>query len=257
MRPYRRLLLVLLAALLLSCGQDLGDDQASPPARVAVEPSALLQLDFDQPLYRAGGWLFNTGEEWPDAVVVESRADVLELVIGSTDHGRALSFPPRCTIASCARALVELTDDDRLDPKEQDFVFGARVRLAADETDIGSNVVQKGRYESPGGQWKLQVDGSDGHPSCVLQGEVDGERESVKLEASRSVADDAWHLVTCGLEGNLLTITVDEDIKTVEAEVGTISNAEPMRIGASGPKSSDDQFHGDIDDVHFCLGECV
>lgn len=257
MRAHRQLGVVLMAAVLMSCGPVARD--ATPDL---VEPSESrdddeLHVDFERPLYRAGSRLFDAGQGWADAVVLESQPRALTLVAGAADIDRAVSFPPRCSDASCLRALVELPDDDRLDPGDKDFAFGARVRLAADETDLGSNVVQKGRYETSGGQWKLQVDGADGRPSCVLQGNLAGKRESAKLEADQSIADDNWHSVTCHMSDDTLTLTVDESLKTMVAEVGVIENDEPVRIGASGPKTSDDQFHGDIDDVHFCAGECA
>ncbi len=257
MRAHRHLGAVLMAAVLMSCGQAASD---TPPDRVgpsAVRSENELRLDFERSLDRAGDRFFDAGPGWADAAVVESQPRVLEVVSGAAGVDSAVSFPPRCSDASCLRALVELPDDDRLDPGDNGFAFGARVRLAADQTDLGSNVVQKGRYKTSGGQWKLQVDGADGRPSCVLLGNLAGKRESAKLEADQSIADDNWHSVTCHLSDDTLTLTVDESLKTMVAEVGVIENDEPVRIGASGPKTSDDQFHGDIDDVHFCAGECA
>jgi len=257
MRAHRQLGVVLMAAVLMSCGPVARD--ATPDL---VEPSEArdddeLHVDFERPLYRAGSRLFDAGQGWADAVVLESQPRALTLVAGAADIDRAVSIPPRCSDRRCLRALVELPDDDRLDPGQQDFVFGARVRLAADQTDTGSNIVQKGRYDTLGGQWKLQIDGADGHPSCVLQGNLEGTRESARLEAAQSVADDTWHSVSCQRSGDDLTITVDGSSETVAAELGAIANAEPVRIGASGPDYQDDQFHGDIDDVYFCTGECT
>ena len=52
--------------------------------------------------------------------------------------------------------------------------YGAQVWLAADQTTTGSNIVQKGRFGTDGGQWKLQVDSEEGEPSCVVRGAAPG-----------------------------------------------------------------------------------
>ncbi len=72
--------------------------------------------------------------------------------------------------------------------------FGASVLMFADQTDAGENVLQKG-YSATGGQYKLQVDGTAGRPSCVM---VDSRRSVIRLVRSAvSVADGAWHRIEC------------------------------------------------------------
>jgi hypothetical protein len=176
---------------------------------------------------------------------------------GETASSKAVLFPPRCDeTRPCARAWVEIADDDRLDPGIEDFRFGADVRLAQKQTDAGANIMQKGRYEAVGGQWKLQVDGERGLPSCVVQGAVDGERSTVRLVGDLSIADDLWHRVNCALVSDVLTLTIDDTAKSIGADVGPVRNTAGMRIGASGPELTDDQFHGSIDNVFFCLPVC-
>jgi hypothetical protein len=51
--------------------------------------------------------------------------------------------------------------------------------------------VQKGYAAGPGGEWKLQVDGYAGRPSCVLVGA--GSPVIHLAVAGRSVADGRWH----------------------------------------------------------------
>ncbi len=78
----------------------------------------------------------------------------------------------------------------------------------------------------------------------------------MRLVANRGIADNRWHWVTCQITDSQLTITIDDMAQTIDAEVGSVGNAAGVRIGASGPKPTDDQFHGVIDDVVFCLDEC-
>jgi hypothetical protein len=127
------------------------------------------------------------------------------------------------------------------------------VLLGADETTKGSNVVQKG-FSTGGGQFKLQVDGKEGLPSCVLAGAQQGGPLYVAISAS-TVADGRWHQVTCVRRGTSLTVSVDG------AEVGrvavpaelSVSNDDPVRIGGKGTGPNNDQYHGVLDDVFVSI----
>ncbi len=240
------------ALLALSCG-------ATAPGGDGTDAVGQLHLhlDFNRPQTEGAKCSFDAGAGgWADALVIESEPGVLQIVEGAEPSSRAVAFPPACQASACPRALVRLPDDDRLDPGGQDFKYGVRVRLPPDQTAAGSNLVQKGRYGTPGGQWKLQVDGAEGRPSCVLQGEVGENRETVRLVANQGIADNRWHWVSCQIADDRLTIVIDDMAKTIDAEVGTVGNAAGVRIGASGPKAPADQFHGIIDDMVFCLGTC-
>ena len=86
--------------------------------------------------------------------------------------GQAVRFPPPCAVygdRSCARAVLESGPADLLNPEARPLRFGASIRLAPTETAKGENVLQKG-YSAKGSQYKLQIDGSLGRPSCVLVG---------------------------------------------------------------------------------------
>lgn len=230
---------------------------SAPESKEALKDAIRLRLTFDRPA-KGTQRAFDAGAAWPRAVVIESQPGLLDLVAGEVAGSGAVKLPGRCGgVEECPRALVELPDDDRLDPGSADFEFGAIVRLAPDETDVGSNIMQKGRFSTPGGQWKLQVDGKQGRPSCVVQGEADGDRTFILLEADQSIADNEWHRVSCTHADGSLTITVDEATKRMDAEVGSVRNSAEVRIGASGPAATDDQFHGTIDELTFCVPSCA
>lgn len=244
---------VMLAAALSSCGSS---GSAEPNGGAAPSRPVELRIDFDRLTIEDGERRFEAAGDWPDATVVESARGALELAAPPGVHGRAAAFPRRCAGGNCGHALVVLPADDRLNPGSQDFSFGARVRLEPTQTDAGSNILQKGRYDTPGGQWKLQVDGLEGHPSCVLQGERYERRESARVYASTSIADEEWHEVWCAVDEDRLTIRVDDLTDSVVADVGTVDNDADVHIGASGPADSDDQFHGDIDSITYCSPRC-
>jgi hypothetical protein len=146
--------------------------------------------------------------------------------------------------------MVEVAHDPELDPGDDDFEFGASVRVAPDETTTGSNLVQKGRFGTDGGQWKLQIDDEEGEPSCVVRSALPGSAPVV-VHSDASVADSAWHRVLCRRDGDTVTIEVD-GVATSEAGLsGSVGNEWPVRIGAPGVGVGDDQFDGDLDDVYL------
>jgi hypothetical protein len=82
--------------------------------------------------------------------------------------------------------------------------------------DPSYNVMQKGRANSPGGFWKLELAGSGsqlGKIRCVVG---DGRRSAVAVSARR-VDDGGWHTIRCELAGGKLTATVDGAPSTVSA----------------------------------------
>ena len=185
------------------------------------------------------------GGPFTGRVVVENRG-VVESVEGAPGRGRAVAFPPKCTATvDCPRAMVEVPPGPALNPGEDPFAYGASVWLAADQTTVGSNIVQKGRFGTTGGQWKLQVDGDAGDPSCVVRTGTD----VLTVRSGVSIADGAWHHVVCRRDAEGVSIEVDGAVDRVEGRSGSVSNEFPISIGSPGVGEQDDQFHGRIDDV--------
>jgi hypothetical protein len=226
-----------------------------PPATGAPDPGAgpdledadlWLTFDDDTPGYDAS-------REFPDALggpfagrIVAANDGRVEMVAGAGGSGGAVAFPELCKAsAGCPRAMVEVMADPRLNPGEADFSYGASVWLAPDQTTTGSNIVQKGRFGTSGGQWKLQVDSADGEPSCVVR----SGGEPVVVRSSVTIADEAWHRVVCRRAEGAVSISVDGTVDRGAASPGSVSNEWPVRIGSPGVDDGDDQFHGRVDDV--------
>jgi hypothetical protein len=112
--------------------------------------------------------------------------------------------------------------------------------------------VRKGNTTS-GSQWKLQIDGHAGRPSCVLVGPGSG--RAYLAGSAVSVADGGWHVVTCARSGGALTITVDSRVQgRTRLPAGlAVSNATPLRIGGKGTGPDNDQYRGSVDDVFYDL----
>lgn len=165
--------------------------------------------------------------------------------------GLAVRFPRPCEhygAESCARAILQSGPAEFLNPGRGAFTYGATVLVGPDETSKGANVLQKG-FSVGDSQFKLQVDGTDGYPSCVIVGTA-GPAIYVAL-ASLTVADGRWHRVECSRRDGLLTVAVDGQLKGRAAIPPSLSivNADPLCIGGKGTSANNDQFAGAIDDV--------
>jgi hypothetical protein len=169
------------------------------------------------------------------------------------DGGGALAFPPPCHLEPCPRIALRAATAGDLDPGSRPISYGASVKLAPDETTKGENVLQKG-YSAQGSQYKLQIDGAAGEPSCVL---VDDDQPRIHVARSdRSVADDRWHTLECRRDGTRLSILVDgarRGTATVPAGL-SVRNRIPLSVGGKGSFTDNDQFQGVLDDVWVDIG---
>lgn len=244
-------------SLLSACG---GDDKVAPKGEAT--PTTAPAPDFSD----ADLWLsfedeavsFDGGREFPDelerpyaGVVVTANDGKVKVVPGADGSGQGLKFPDPCTDeAGCPRAMVEVLSDAALDPGDADFEFGATVQMEPQETNKGSNILQKGRFGTAGGQWKLQVDNIAGNPSCVVR----SDQEPVLVRSSETIADSAWHHVVCRRDAEGLSIDVDGTVDREDEQTGSIISEFPLRVGSPGVGDDDDQFHGRLDNVFLRVG---
>jgi hypothetical protein len=167
--------------------------------------------------------------------------------------GKAVAFPPPCAHyegPECPRVALEAPDSAGLNPGSHDLTWGAALLIAPNQTTPGSNIVQKGSSVGGRGQFKLQVDGFAGHPSCVLTNT--GSTGPIYVaKAAASVADSRWHAVRCARHGASLTVSIDgvESGRTTVPESLSVVNDETVRIGGKGASPNNDQFAGTLDDV--------
>ena len=171
--------------------------------------------------------------------------------------GAAIGFPARCDnpgAAACARAILQTSGNlDKLNPGRQRIRFGADIRMSGAQTSDGENVVQKG-YSTGGSEYKLQVDGDAGRPSCAVVGTASA--RIFLARSSVSIDDGNWHTVACDLHGGVLSITVDGSVRGTVAvpTTTTISNEDGLRIGGKGKSPNNDQFSGELDNVWVTVG---
>jgi hypothetical protein len=249
---------ILLSLALGACGsQDSGTPIGSTASTGHRTPTKALLFDFEQPVstLSAGARIPSGVPNGPRGEVAMAGKDVqpLRMVKGPDHQGHALAFPAPCPVAqqkTCRKAIVEVYPDTSLAPGRDDFAWGASVQLKQADTAKGSNIIQKGFSLGGGSQWKLQVDGAQGHPSCVLVGLNDKEIHEVLADVS--VADNAWHDVRCSRTRDSLVITVDDAAKksVLIPKDLTIAPPGPVRIGGKDLKPDNDQFFGSVDNLY-------
>jgi concanavalin A-like lectin/glucanase superfamily protein len=166
--------------------------------------------------------------------------------------GKAAGFPRR-GCHGCGRAIIDITNNKHLNPFRHPFTFGATVRVTPRwaKPDSDPNIVQKGLYSHKGTQWKLQLSGA--RPSCVFN----GTKHSVRLVSPLAIDDDTWHRLVCQRVGKVDTLMVDGVVQgTATAAIGQIANSEDVTVGgrAVGKKASNDQYHGNVDNIFMKVG---
>ncbi|GAB1644802.1 LamG-like jellyroll fold domain-containing protein [Krasilnikovia sp. MM14-A1259] len=167
--------------------------------------------------------------------------------------GRGIEFPARCSGGRCPHAVLQARSSAALNPGFLPLAFGATVLLPPAQTSSGQNIVQKG-YSRTSSQYKLQVDGAAGRPSCVLVGVLE---PRIRMARSRiSIADGRWHTLQCERRGGWLRIIVDGVVQGQRRvpPLLTVVNWCPLSIGGKGAYADNDQFHGGIDDVWVRIG---
>jgi hypothetical protein len=225
------------------------------PAVAAVNPEvaagpAVLIARYGFTPRRSGSIADESGHGHTLRIVAAHGGAVRSVVHGP---GSALAFPAECHGRDCPHVALQSPSSADLNPGVRDIAFGADVLLPAGQTSTGENIVQKG-YSVTSSQWKLQVDGVAGRPSCVL---VDDRRPTIRIAySSVSISDGRWHALQCRRAGSTLAVFVDGVARgrtTVPAKL-SVTNRRPLSIGAKGAFADNDQFDGALDNVWVQIG---
>lgn len=244
----RRLALAVGPLALLAAAVGLPADPLS-----AATASYELRMGFDSgETLATGSRVFDTSGQRHGGTVLSGSGGALSAVKGwhATTSAR---FPTPCAAQPCKKSIIEVPSAPGLDLEYAPMEWGARLLLGATSTSSGQNLVQKGLYADPSGQWKLQVDGGEGKPSCVVSGSRrDGSSGRVIVSSGVTVTTGTWHKVSCRRTGRGVAIVVDgrqrgyQDMRPVR-----LTGNAPVRIGGKWvDREGNDQFHGLLDDVY-------
>ncbi|MDP9396123.1 MAG: LamG domain-containing protein [Actinomycetota bacterium] len=239
LRPVLSASVVVLAAAVLP--------QLDVPNATAADERLHFSVDNGETL-QSGTTVTDTSGNDYDGKVRTANGGALRVSSGTSN---AVRFPRPCSTQPCPVGLIEVADRDGLDPGYAPFSWRARVLLQRSETSAGANLVQKGLWGNPGGQWKLQVDGEEGKPSCVVSGKRDGTYRRAIVKSSVTVADGKWHTVMCRRTTTTVAILVDGVVKgSATMAAVLLSSTANVTIGAKSTTAEDpDQYHGVLDDV--------
>jgi hypothetical protein len=229
------------------------------PALVAIRPvdpgvaagTSVLVARYDFDGRRLTGKITDESGRGHTLRTVTAHGGSVRLVVHG--KGSAIAFPAECAAGTCPHVALRSPSSADLNPGTRNIAFGADVLLPPGQTSKGENIVQKG-YSMTSSQWKLQVDGMAGRPSCVL---VDDKRPRIRIAySSVSIADGRWHSLQCRRAGTTLAIFVDGVTRGSIAVPGTLSvtNRHPLSIGAKGAFADNDQFNGALDNVWVQIG---
>ncbi|GAA2030702.1 LamG domain-containing protein [Pseudokineococcus marinus] len=193
-----------------------------------------------------------------DAVLrVAGAVDGLALVDGPLG-ATALQMPARCEDPeTCGRAVVEVPAELLpTGPGTGAFHFGAEVQLTEEQTSMGANVLQRGFSTGGGGQWKVQVDGLAGQPSCVVA-DSSGSGRVLVAKGKEGVADGSWHELECRRADGSLALSVDGGVVAeVDVPPGVdVAPGGPVRVGGKNLRFDNDPYLGAVARVWFDIDD--
>jgi hypothetical protein len=216
---------------------------SSPEHRQAVNGTRLL-FTFNHDSLSGGSRVTDTAGRPDDGRVLTGQGGTIRPV--SHGQGKAAQFPAPCVDPGCPRAIINVRDKPRLNPGDQRFSFGAEVRLSAKQAVWRSTIIQKGKYFSQRGRWRLRVDGDSGRPYCLVK----GTKGLLRIRAENGIANGAWHQLTCTRKGPTLRLFVDGSLRASKTgPIGRVANGAPIRVGGFATFRNNNQFFGGLDDV--------
>ena len=202
--------------------------------------------------------LWNMNEAKGATVLVDSSGHGLNGTIGTsiTLNGAYQTFPhvTRGTGGTIDPQHLDTITSTMLNPGTADFIVTVRLRIPNVAASLG-NVMQKGQTGTPGGFWKIQLDGGNGRILCDFVSPTG----SGGIRSAQVVADNQWHTVTCERSATAVTTTVDGITTRLVHAVGNIVNTQPLSIGGKHTCAATlhhdcDYFIGSIDSVEIQTG---
>ncbi len=197
--------------------------------------------------------LWNMDELPGSTVLVDSGPNHLNGTIGTSIslNGSDHTFPhiTRGTGGTVDPEHLDTIYSDLLNPVTSDFVVTVRLLIPSLQASFG-NVMQKGQTGTPGGFWKIQLDGGNGRVLCSFVSPTG----SGSIRSAQIIADNQWHTVTCERSATQVSTTVDGVTRSITKTVGSIANNQPLSIGgkhlcSATPHHDCDYFIGSIDYV--------
>lgn len=192
---------------------------------------------------------------FPNAAISSSRACIGSAGGGSVSPagGSGPGSSQALAYSRTGRVVLTMPHAPRYNPGTADFLVSAQVRISRNQVTHGANLVQKGYFDTPGGQWKLQAD--RGVPSCRIAGFRGNHRVSALVSWRGTIVDQGWTRLRCWRQGAMLVLQVGDATPVASPHDARmrIANGNPVSIGGKGTGIRNDQFRGALDQVQFVV----
>jgi hypothetical protein len=138
-----------------------------------------------------------------------------------------------------AGSIATVPSSDSLNPGDADFALTVHVRFTEPpSTTVGDyDLIRKGLAATRGGDYKMEI----------LPRKSNTQAKAFCFFKGPNLADGDWHEVVCTKTSTEVQLTVDGRTYTNSVRLGSISNDEPVTIGAQ--TRSADWYEGDMDEV--------
>jgi Concanavalin A-like lectin/glucanases superfamily len=149
-----------------------------------------------------------------------------------------------------AGSIATVPSSDSLNPGDADFAITVHVRFTEPpSTTVGDyDLIRKGLAATRGGDYKMEIlprkSNTQAKAFCFSK---DSSKTVGKIVKGPNLADGDWHEVVCTKTSTEVQLTVDGRTYTNSVRLGSISNDEPVTIGAQ--TRSADWYEGDMDEV--------
>jgi hypothetical protein len=147
-------------------------------------------------------------------------------------------------------SIATVPSSDSLNPGDADFALTVQLRFTEPpSTAVGDyDLIRKGLAATPGGDYKMEIlprkSNTQAKAFCFFK---DSSKTVGKIVKGPNLADGDWHEVVCTKSSSGVELTVDGKTYTNSVRLGSISNDEPVTIGAQS--RSADWYEGDMDEV--------
>ncbi len=150
-------------------------------------------------------------------------------------------------------SIVSVPSAPSLNPGSRNFSFTVNMLTTA-RIPPGAetpNVMQKGRFDTAGGQYKLQLLPRPG--ASWAECDFHGSASRLSIAGGPNVADGRWHRIVCAKYATSVTLQVDGGtIYRATGTAGSISNNDELTLGAPS-LGNEDQYLGQLDEVRVVI----
>jgi len=143
-------------------------------------------------------------------------------------------------------SYVSVPSASDLNPGSSNITITIHLKTTSAPATPDWDLIRKGKYTTTGGEFKMEYQPS-GQASCGFKGSANYS----ELTAGPALNDGKWHTVQCVKTSSAIKVIVDGQTFSKAANLGSMSNTEPVVIGAH-PGS--EFFKGTLDEASIQVG---